>query len=157
MGLSDYEEDVEQDGLDGYESFDKKKVFKVMRAIANLKVTYVSELVGYTGLDRDGLSRILHKLQDEGFLEQLHPSLKNSDPRLLSRVQHFNARGMTGLEQFRQANWYALNSEREWFLHVEGSDNQFVDEYHNRVSSEEYENQSSNELFDLVKDRMELR
>ncbi len=157
MSLSEYEEDVEQDGLDDYESFDKKKVFKIMRAIANLKVTYVSELTGYTGLEREDLKRILYRLHDEELLERLHPSLKNSDARLLSRVQHFNARGINGLEQFRNMNWYALNSEREWFLHVEGSDDQFVDEYHNRVSSEEYENQSSKELFQLVSDRMELR
>lgn len=149
--LSDYQQDLE------YEqgSLDRKKVFKIMRAVANLKVTYVSELISYTGIERDELKRILYELHDNNLLERLNPRLKGSDDRLLSRVAYFNTRGISGINQFRNMNWYALNSERDWFLSVEGRD-LVVDEYHNLVDMDEYRSSKVKELYELASEKLEL-
>lgn len=119
--------------FDNEDQYDFEKVFKVIEVIAKKKASYGKEISGNTGIDRKSVSRILHKLRDEGYIERLQPKIKNSDRRLLDRTEDMWANDMKGIDQFSNAKWYGLNSSHQWVLKVDSDnpdDPDYVNEYH---------------------------
>ena len=141
MGLDDYEPEVEEQ-ISDQNQLDHRKVFRIVRSIAKLKASYKSELSRYTAVDQNTLGIILYELLEAGILEKLTPKFKHNDDRLLGRKSDLRTKGITGIDRMRTMEWFALNSEREWFLKT--NDGFYVDEYHRRYSPDELEEAKEN-------------
>ncbi len=137
MSLSEYEADIDPTEFDddGNSIMNSNQVEKVMGCIMNLRATYPTEVSNYTGIDRQKVNHILYELKDKGLLMRLTPTLKNSDARLYSRVGDLHNKGITGIDSFKNMNWFALNTERDWLLKVDidGDEDFYVDEFHKPV------------------------
>lgn len=114
-------------------NFGDKELLKVISAVAKNRASYPTEVSNHAHIDRTKASHILYLLHDAGILERLEPKQEaaSNDHRLLSRREDLWSRGITSLENFKNMKWFALNSELEWCLKVQGEDF-FVDEYHRK-------------------------
>jgi len=156
-------DDEDQSNLDGdVDSFSETQyeiqdVLKVLEVIASQKASYKSEIGARKGLDDAKVGQILHKLEEEGLIEILKPSLGYmDDPRLLDQ-RHKRQSMFQGIDTFNQPTWFALNSDLDWVLkcknHSQFDDVDYVDEYGKPVEKDQESFKRSSKL---VSDRLEV-
>lgn len=102
---------------------------RVLEIVAEKKASFPSEVSPRTEESTGKVGEILRELEEIDLLESLTPKMKKSDQRLLDRRNELWGRGKRGIDEFRQPNWYGLNSDRKWRLKTDDG-LRIIDEYH---------------------------